>query len=416
MGFNQVANRNLPPTPPANPARSPVSAAQAASYQLLIGRPDDTANDLAAAAGARLSYEQYAGSSYQSYIIWIKRQMRAGAAVTACVYHKETSNPSSFTYDHIVSVAQYISAVDDDVYRSADIIVLADHEGDRGLNYPGCSTESCLYPNLKASLQSSTVGALGATRAASKTSALLWSIPTGGWDEAGGGNTWEKKASRDETFMWCMRGFVLNSSSAPAPITIPAIPPDASNYGIAHLGPAVTAGETLLPVRVDPQFNYEKPEVAQGTNPARPASRAMWINVTVSGLSPGAPYLLYQWNSEVLVPTSGFGSGAASLNAAAVISFVGPPAASATTFSFTIQSSDKRFFRAARQLTPAPSPSSSPAPAPAPVPTPGAPLPAPAPVGNLSAAPLRGGCSALFLLCSLLLGLGLLLLHPPRGS
>jgi hypothetical protein len=122
----------------------------------------------------------------------------------------------------------------------------------------------------------------------------------------------------------------------------------ASNYGVAFTGVMDLDGDTL-PVRVDTNANDEEPAIEDGSN-ARPASMALVLTVTVSGLKPGTAYVLYRYNSFESVPDSQF--NAHQRNAAQRWSI---SIASGTTYTLppqNIQSDEMAIYRAVSAAAP----------------------------------------------------------------
>jgi len=66
-----------------------------------------------------------------------------------------------------------------------------------------------------------------------------------------------------------------------------------------------------VPVRLATSLNYEKPAIKDGSN-MRPASRALVLTVTVSGLTPGVAYNLYRYDAMTSVPDAAFNANASS--------------------------------------------------------------------------------------------------------
>jgi hypothetical protein len=79
---------------------------------------------------------------------------------------------------------------------------------------------------------------------------------------------------------------------------------DHRDFGIAILGVQDGDNETL-PVRVTTNINYEYPQIAQGSG-KRPAAEPLVLTVTVSGLTRGAKYNLYRYNTLESIPNRGF--------------------------------------------------------------------------------------------------------------
>lgn len=83
---------------------------------------------------------------------------------------------------------------------------------------------------------------------------------------------------------------------------------DASNYGIAITGIVDKDGDTL-PVRIETNYPYENPPIAEGSN-VRPSPMLLTLTVTVSNLTPNKTYVLYRYNQLESVPDSKFNANA----------------------------------------------------------------------------------------------------------
>jgi hypothetical protein len=118
-----------------------------------------------------------------------------------------------------------------------------------------------------------------------------------------------------------------------------SLPNTASNYGMMITGLSDSKQETL-PVRVDTNVNYEKPEMKEGSND-RPASMAVTLTVTVSKMTPNTNYMLYRYNSLAAVPESGFKEKASN----AVESWKISSDTGSYSMSKTIQSNEIAVFR-----------------------------------------------------------------------
>lgn len=81
-----------------------------------------------------------------------------------------------------------------------------------------------------------------------------------------------------------------------------------SNYGITITGVKDLNGDTL-PVRVDTNVNYEKPEIKDGSI-IRPAPMPLTLTITVSELKPNVLYYLYRYSNFGSVPDSKFNAQA----------------------------------------------------------------------------------------------------------
>ncbi|MGA7201935.1 MAG: hypothetical protein WBX26_08900 [Candidatus Cybelea sp.] len=79
---------------------------------------------------------------------------------------------------------------------------------------------------------------------------------------------------------------------------------DHRDFGIAILGVQDEDKETL-PVRVTTNINYEYPQIAAGSA-KRPAPEPVELTITVSGLTQGAKYDLYRYNTLESIPDGAF--------------------------------------------------------------------------------------------------------------
>ena len=93
-----------------------------------------------------------------------------------------------------------------------------------------------------------------------------------------------------------------NAKSAP----VYSLNNDGTNYGIAITGIIDLNGDTL-PVRLETNVNYEKPEIKDKSN-TRPTPIPLFLKITISNLEPGIPYKLYRYNDLASVPNSNFNS------------------------------------------------------------------------------------------------------------
>jgi len=83
---------------------------------------------------------------------------------------------------------------------------------------------------------------------------------------------------------------------------------DASNYGIAITGVMDLNGDTL-PVRISTNYNFETPDIANGSK--RPLPTPLVLTITISGLQPNVVYNLYRYNTIDSVPNSNFNASKA---------------------------------------------------------------------------------------------------------
>lgn len=114
-----------------------------------------------------------------------------------------------------------------------------------------------------------------------------------------------------------------------------------SPYGIAHKGVVDLQRETL-PVSITTSSIYENPQISEGSE-SRPTAAKLTLTVTVSNLEAGVVYNLYKYNSENMIPTSNFNANSG--NATSVTKITSDGVLSHYTFSETIKSDEKVFYR-----------------------------------------------------------------------
>lgn len=120
-----------------------------------------------------------------------------------------------------------------------------------------------------------------------------------------------------------------------------------NNYGLVLTGVMDLHGDTL-PVRVDTNLNYEKPEIKEGTS-IPPLPMPLTLTITVSNLEPHFPYILYRYNDFDLVPNSNFNAQSANASEKWNIQIT-----AGSTFVMTeeIQSNDIAVYRAVKATAP----------------------------------------------------------------
>jgi hypothetical protein len=229
------------------------------SAQLLIG-----VNDTYAATQMHMTYVEWNTSSETNtdqFLAWVKGEVVAGYPVAIGIYTNEylfygSTNPNAGDpdYDHIVPVTGITS--NDPLtlpaaYYASDVITFSDN----GL-WTGTSNGQPQY---------------------------IFSYPFGTF-----------QASRKEA----------NAKNG----NIYSVSNDASNYGIALTG-IIDQDHETVPVRLTTSVNYESPQIKNGSN-VRPSPMPLTLTVTVSGLTPGTAYNLYQYDSMSAVPNTAFNANA----------------------------------------------------------------------------------------------------------
>jgi hypothetical protein len=218
-------------------------------------------NDQHCALQIKLNAVEWDRSSnnVQSFIVWVKKQIKAGYPVMIGVYTNQylfynsvSSNAGDSDYDHIVPVIGIDSKYNDDLYHDDDIIYFSDN-----------GESSCISAKDKATCSDSSAG------------------------------------PAQYSFTYTCIDFIGTRASANAktgPIyTLPSST-SVGNYGIAHTGVVDRDGETV-PITVTTNVNYEQPEIRDGSE-TRPASMKLILTVTISRLTPKQQYNLYKYDDE----------------------------------------------------------------------------------------------------------------------
>jgi len=210
--------------------------------QLLLG-----INDTFAAKKLGLAHEAWDTqdqNSVNEFLTWIKRKVRAGAAVIIGVYTNEylfygDTNPDAGNeeYDHIVLVESVQSANPDGGYDANDVLTFSDH----GL--------------------------------------------------------WAPSSPPQYFFSYTFGKIQKNRHSANAqdgPVYSLCNDPDVGNYGIAITS---LVDAPSFPVQIETRRNYERPEIADGSN-QQPAPMTEDVTVTVKGLTAGKSYTLEKFDEQ----------------------------------------------------------------------------------------------------------------------
>ena len=193
----------------------------------------------------------------QKFLLWIKQQTMLGHPVTIGVfmnhylfYNNRDPLAGDEVYDHIVTVYNVQSNYgDNDLYHDEDVITISDH----ALWNPLITDEPrYLYSYTFKEFQ-------GNRRQANSANGNLYTLPND---------------------------------------------PSVGNCGITHTN-VIASDTTLLPVKLETNFNYEKPEIGYLSND-RPTPMDIQVTVTVGNIQQGIEYKLYKYDDERKVPTSQF--------------------------------------------------------------------------------------------------------------
>lgn len=263
-------------------------------------------NDSFTAGNLRLNYTAWADTDYEAFMVWIKQNVLAGAAVVIGMYENQCffvddskcgSQYGDKVYDHIVLVEKVESThPNDGKYYGDDVLYISDH----GLwdykdfhPFPPYSTQQPppQYPQYIYSARFDTVGANRKQANSGDTNALLY--------------------------------YICNTK--------------VGQFGIALTG---VQGSDAVPVSVSTQYNYENPPIVDGSN-TRPAAMSETLTVTIPTLQAGKNYNLYRYDDETKVPTGNFNQYAAQAKQKYAITGGSSP----WTMTIPIMTSDKVIFR-----------------------------------------------------------------------
>jgi hypothetical protein len=262
------------------------------SSQLLLG-----VNDYWAAHHHKLTNElwSYSDTNVQHFLTWVKSHVLQDHIVIIGVFENTAvfgSDAGDADYDHIVPVMGWGSnhPLTDPSYYADDVIYFSDN----GLYTPD-------NPDVSVFTMSYPIGTFAQTR----------------------------KNANSKT------GGVYSVNGAPTKAD--------PNFGIAITG-IVDEHNDCLPIALTSNVNYESPEIKEGSN-TRPTPMSMQITATVSGLTSGQAYNLYQYNNFDVVPSTGFNGHASSAIAKT------PFTATGSTFSktVTVMTNEYAIFRAVLQ-------------------------------------------------------------------
>jgi hypothetical protein len=307
-----------------------------------VSGPDDFAHAALCGANARLNTVTYPYKTgfkqanrglagYQDYMRWIKAQVIAGNQVTIAV---DLNGGTDAQYDHEVSVLKIGTnhSPSDDRYYGDDVVYFEDH-GVYTLKYQDGVWHFAENPSVPLGAGDDTQGctpyifayafdSLPHTRAganASGASAYSVVIPDDLWIETGSGNTAAdgngKVAIRGpHNYAFSVSG-PIDPQGVTKPILLSILRTETLQDGQWQANPW---DENSDPAAGN---NYETPYIGgtvgscnegQCVTNTQPAAMLMTLQVTVSGLTPGTAYNLYEYDFPTL---SGADTGAgAALN------------------------------------------------------------------------------------------------------
>lgn len=269
-------------------------------------------NDEYTAKALRLDSTSWNSKTIDSkqFLVWVKQQFLSGNVVTIGVYTNEylfygdtNATAGDPEYDHIVTV--YSIESDDpesNEYLSNDTITFSDH----GLWNPhgiqsNASTAQYFFTYRFDDFQ-------GSRSQANAKDGAVYTLPS---------------ASSTQNYAIAHRGLMEESSSQ----------------------------HVLIPIRVETSVNYESPEIGRHSNERPTAMSNVHLTVVVGPLDPGT-YNLYRYDNEEKIPISEF--NALRKNSVSNLQIIVPSSSPSNMFTFTetILSSDKIFYRCVSNSAP----------------------------------------------------------------
>jgi len=244
--------------------------------QFLLGAPDEGTGMEHVLNKLFLEFDTYAcnANTQNDFMPWLKQRMLAGQPVITGVQDRDGDDPE---YDHIVIVTGWGSdqPLNDFKYYPEDEILFSDH----GLIVNGGSIPYFFHFVME-------TGADG-TR------------PDGGCP---GRTVWNFIMD-----LGTARTIGINPCNSYQLAQMPSSEEkSACNYGLAIRG---VKGSNLLPVRIDPDFNYEFPCITtqQAWVGARPTTtQIMTHTITISGMTIGVTYNIWIYHELTDVPQDHF--------------------------------------------------------------------------------------------------------------
>jgi hypothetical protein len=309
-------------------------------------------------AATSFPYEGVAASipgqpGYQYYMSWVKQQVILGNQVTVTILIKSLASAGD-QYDHIVSVAKIGTnhAVTDPTYYPDDVLYFEDHGN---YWYNGKKATQSTAPHIPPGAGSDTTectpyifgytfSELGQTDSGAQKASHVYSIvlPGDGTIQTQTGNNGMnggKGANSNiigpNNYAVSISG-VLDTYKETVPVRLTASPKPG-----AIVGPTYTDGV------VNPQdplagYDYENPIIGKGTEeegctnkPPKSWMTNFVVQATVSGLTPGVAYNLYEYQFDSPTSTDTLGTGTAAALKIPVTAFNGNASLAKTVSTFT---------------------------------------------------------------------------------
>lgn len=231
-------------------------------------------------------FHQPAGmTGYRQFMTWVKARLIAGDTVAIGVLSRESDDPQ---YDHEVTVSKIGTnhAITDASYYEDDVLFFEDH-GTRGTSF----TRGYSFASLAKTRD-------GANSLSANAYSIL--IPGGPLVNSGTGGDGIRPNSH--AIVPTNYGFAVSGPVDPQRVTLPVTLTIRSSKTNGH----TNASRGTL------NFNYETPEIGESSRSSCTNIPPLWMDVTlqatVSGLTPGVAYNLYEYNFSNI---AGIGSQAA---------------------------------------------------------------------------------------------------------
>jgi len=281
-------------------------------HQLLLG----DSNFSKSATALRLNYRQYSSINSRQFLKWVKKGVISGYPVIIGVFNNEKYFYDSTRrtagdpeYDHIVPVIGWGSA--------------------RKLNSDDITGDVLLFSDN---------GLLGDDKTAKPNKSVPYyfpyNIPYFMCSRATANSPTDINRKKRDNRIYALLQLPKYEDKGM----------DKNNYALLITGVKDPTHQTL-PVRLTTSINYEAPFIADSSN-TRPRAGKVTLAITVSGLSVGQTYNLYDYTDERQVPTKMFNRQSKNNKILPWRHFT----AAATTWqgSLTIATSQKAFFRAVK--------------------------------------------------------------------
>lgn len=289
---------------------------------------------------------------YQYYMSWVKQQIILGNQVTVTVLIKGLASAGD-QYDHIVSVVKIGTnhSPTDSTYYPDDVLYFDDHGN---YWYDGKKATQSTAPHIPPGARSNTectpyifgytFSELGQTDLGAQQASHVYSIvlPADGTIKTqtgnnglNGGKGSESEIIGPNNYAVAVSG-VLDTYNETVPVRLTASPQPG-----AIVGPTYTDG-TENPQDPLAGYDYENPIIGKGTDeegctnkPPKSWMTNFVLQATVSGLTPGVAYNLYEYQFDSPTSTDSLGAGTGAALNVPVAAFNGNASLATTVTTFT---------------------------------------------------------------------------------